>query len=379
MTVFKPHDGPCYRCLFPEPPPPELAPSCAEGGVLGVLPGIVGSLQTNEAIKLAAGIGEPLVGRLLLFDALATEFTEVKIERRADCPVCGDASDDHRVHRLRRVLRPMTRRARPAGAASGGGRRARGRGVRRERARAARGSRCAGPRARLAGLRRRRDPVVRERLRRRRGRANPQRPRHAGARQLDGHPPAGDGRRLCRLTERLAAGSLLDLIGSTPLVELSRASQPPGPPIYAKLEGQNPTGSIKDRVALAMVEAAELEPGAGAARADERQHRHLARTRREAEGPEADLRDAVQRDAGATDPARAVRRDDHRLAGRAGLERRRAAGAGDRSARRPLHDALPVRERGESARALRRHRREIVARLAARRRARCRASGPAGR
>ena len=90
VTVFKPHDGPCYRCLFPEPPPPELAPSCAEGGVLGVLPGIVGSLQTNEAIKLAAGIGEPLVGRLLLVDALATEFNEVRIERRADCPVCGD-------------------------------------------------------------------------------------------------------------------------------------------------------------------------------------------------------------------------------------------------------------------------------------------------
>jgi molybdopterin/thiamine biosynthesis adenylyltransferase/rhodanese-related sulfurtransferase len=90
VTVFKPHDGPCYRCLFPEPPPVELAPSCAEGGVLGVLPGIVGTLQTNEAIKLAAGIGESLVGRLLLLDALATEFNEVKIERRTDCPVCGD-------------------------------------------------------------------------------------------------------------------------------------------------------------------------------------------------------------------------------------------------------------------------------------------------
>jgi sulfur-carrier protein adenylyltransferase/sulfurtransferase len=90
VTVFKPHEGPCYRCLFPEPPPPELAPSCAEGGVLGVLPGIVGSLQTNEALKLAAGIGEPLVGRLLLFDALATEFSEVRIDRRRDCPVCGD-------------------------------------------------------------------------------------------------------------------------------------------------------------------------------------------------------------------------------------------------------------------------------------------------
>ena len=90
VTVFKPQDGPCYRCLFPEPPPPELAPSCSEGGVLGVLPGIVGTLQTNEAIKLAAEIGEPLIGRLLLIDALATEFNEVKIERRADCPVCGD-------------------------------------------------------------------------------------------------------------------------------------------------------------------------------------------------------------------------------------------------------------------------------------------------
>src|SRR4051812_13004614 len=90
VTVFKPHEGPCYRCLFPQPPPAELAPSCAEGGVLGVLPGIIGSLQTSEAIKLAAGIGEPLVGRLLLFDALCTEFSEVKIKRNADCPVCGD-------------------------------------------------------------------------------------------------------------------------------------------------------------------------------------------------------------------------------------------------------------------------------------------------
>jgi len=90
VTVFKPGDGPCYRCLFPEPPPAELAPSCAEGGVLGVLPGIVGSLQTNEAIKLAIGIGDTLVGRLLLFDALSTEFSEVRIDRNPDCPVCGE-------------------------------------------------------------------------------------------------------------------------------------------------------------------------------------------------------------------------------------------------------------------------------------------------
>ena len=90
VTVFKPCDGPCYRCLYPAPPPPELAPSCSEGGVLGVLPGIVGTLQTNEALKLALGIGEPLIGRLLLFDALATDFNEVRIKRNPDCPVCGE-------------------------------------------------------------------------------------------------------------------------------------------------------------------------------------------------------------------------------------------------------------------------------------------------
>ncbi|MDX6514086.1 MAG: sulfur-carrier protein adenylyltransferase/sulfurtransferase [Gaiellaceae bacterium] len=90
VTVFKPGDGPCYRCLFPTPPPPELAPSCAEGGVLGVLPGIVGSLQASEALKLALGIGESLVGRLLLFDALDTTFTEVSLRRDPTCPVCGE-------------------------------------------------------------------------------------------------------------------------------------------------------------------------------------------------------------------------------------------------------------------------------------------------
>ena len=90
VTVFKPNHGPCYRCLFPSPPPPELAPSCAEGGVLGVLPGVIGSLQANEALKLALGIGEPLVGRLLLFDALSAEFNEVKLRRDPDCPVCGE-------------------------------------------------------------------------------------------------------------------------------------------------------------------------------------------------------------------------------------------------------------------------------------------------
>ena len=83
--------GPCYRCLFPQPPPPELAPSCAEGGVLGVLPGVIGSIQGAEALKLVLGIGEPLIGRLLLYDALAGSFDEVAVRRDPDCPVCGDA------------------------------------------------------------------------------------------------------------------------------------------------------------------------------------------------------------------------------------------------------------------------------------------------
>jgi len=90
ITVFAPSRGPCYRCLFPQPPPPELAPSCAEGGVLGVLPGVIGSIQGAETLKLVLGIGEPLIGRLLLYDALAASFDEVAVRRDANCPVCGD-------------------------------------------------------------------------------------------------------------------------------------------------------------------------------------------------------------------------------------------------------------------------------------------------
>jgi molybdopterin/thiamine biosynthesis adenylyltransferase/rhodanese-related sulfurtransferase len=88
VTTFWAGHGPCYRCLYPEPPPPELAPSCAEAGVLGVLPGIVGLLQANEVLKLLLGIGAPLTGRLLTLDALATEFREVKVRRDPQCPVC---------------------------------------------------------------------------------------------------------------------------------------------------------------------------------------------------------------------------------------------------------------------------------------------------
>ena len=89
-SVFMPgQETPCYRCLFPEPPPPGTVPSCAEGGVFGVLPGIIGSIQAVEAIKLITGVGTPLVGRLLLFDALEMDFTTVKLRWDPDCPVCG--------------------------------------------------------------------------------------------------------------------------------------------------------------------------------------------------------------------------------------------------------------------------------------------------
>ena len=90
-TVFAPHlGGPCYRCLFPEPPPPESVPNCAQAGVLGVLPGIIGLLQAIETIKLIVGIGEPLIGRLLYFDALKVKFRELNLRRDARCPVCGE-------------------------------------------------------------------------------------------------------------------------------------------------------------------------------------------------------------------------------------------------------------------------------------------------
>lgn len=89
-TVFAYQGGPCYRCLYPEPPPPGLVPSCAEGGVLGILPGLIGVVQATEAVKLILGTGEPLVGRLMLYDALAMRFRELKLRRNPECPVCGD-------------------------------------------------------------------------------------------------------------------------------------------------------------------------------------------------------------------------------------------------------------------------------------------------
>src|SRR5881392_3100223 len=88
-SVFGTKEGPCYRCLYPEPPPPGLVPSCAEGGVLGVLPGMIGIIQATEAIKLILGVGEPLIGRFLIYDALKMRFRELKLRKDPDCPVCG--------------------------------------------------------------------------------------------------------------------------------------------------------------------------------------------------------------------------------------------------------------------------------------------------
>ena len=90
VTVFKPNSGPCYRCLYPEPPPPGMSPNCQEGGVLGVLAGIVGNLQVVEVLKLILGIGEPLVGKLLIYDALKTEFRNLNLRKDASCPLCGE-------------------------------------------------------------------------------------------------------------------------------------------------------------------------------------------------------------------------------------------------------------------------------------------------
>src|SRR6202521_2574153 len=89
-SVFATKQGPCYRCLYPEPPPPGLVPSCAEGGVLGVLPGVIGCIQATETVKLILGIGETLVGRLLLYDALSMRFRELKLRKNPECPVCGE-------------------------------------------------------------------------------------------------------------------------------------------------------------------------------------------------------------------------------------------------------------------------------------------------
>ena len=146
-SVFATKDGPCYRCLYPEPPPPGLVPSCAEGGVLGVLPGVIGTIQATEAIKLILGIGEPLIGRLLIYDALQMRFRELKLRKDPECPVCGDASDGDGSSSTTSSSAACPRRA---SGARGGPRRRAGQRRARDHSRAAEGA----PRSR----RRLRDP-----------------------------------------------------------------------------------------------------------------------------------------------------------------------------------------------------------------------------
>jgi molybdopterin/thiamine biosynthesis adenylyltransferase/rhodanese-related sulfurtransferase len=110
-TVFAPYQGPCYRCMIPEPPPAELAPSCAEAGVLGVLPGIIGSIQAMEAIKLLLGLGDPLIGRLLAYDALEESFRTFKVNRDPECPACGENAADIVIAEYDELCMPHPREA----------------------------------------------------------------------------------------------------------------------------------------------------------------------------------------------------------------------------------------------------------------------------
>ena len=110
-TVFAPYEGPCYRCMIPEPPPAELAPSCAEAGVLGVLPGIIGSIQAMEAIKVILGLGEPLIGRLLAYDALEESFRTFKVHRDPECPACGENAAEIVIAEYDELCMPHPRQA----------------------------------------------------------------------------------------------------------------------------------------------------------------------------------------------------------------------------------------------------------------------------
>ena len=293
-TVFKPHEGPCYRCLFPEPPPPELAPSCAEGGVLGVLPGIVGSLQASEAIKVILDIGDPLVGRLLLFDALSTTFTEISLRRDPDCPVCGEhPSITEYIDYVEFCAGAMTRVRIPPTLRSevGGEREVEGTGSTLRELLADLAARFPGLGA--AGARRRRDRAVRERLRGQRGRAHARRPRHAAARRLERHPPPGDGRRRARAGALAARDGRIDAARGAP------TSRPAGRSPLREARGREPDrlgeGPRREGDGRGRGGARRARARPRADRADEREHRHLARARREAQGLQADVRGSRER------------------------------------------------------------------------------------
>ena len=192
LSVFHPYEGPCYRCLFPQPPPAELAPSCGANGVLGVLPGTMGLLQATEVVKLIIGAGDPLIGRLLMYDALAATTTELKVRRDPECPICSREPErdrrrgDGRLPGLRGVLRRRGlglprpwRRSRSHPSCAPHRRRARGLGRRRQRRRGAeRARRGASGDEDPALQRRRRAQPLRQRLSQRRGRPRAGRARH---------------------------------------------------------------------------------------------------------------------------------------------------------------------------------------------------------
>src|SRR6202020_2550782 len=117
-TVFAYEDGPCYRCLYPEPPPPDLVPNCAEGGVLGILPGLIGVVQATETVKLILGTGKPLIGRLLLYDALEMTFREMKVRKNPRCPICGPNPTIHALIDYQQFC-GVSAAGPPSGAASG--------------------------------------------------------------------------------------------------------------------------------------------------------------------------------------------------------------------------------------------------------------------
>ena len=222
LSVFKPYDGPCYRCLFREPPPAELAPSCGANGVLGVLPGTMGLLQATEVVKLILEIGEPAIGRLLLYDALGATLTEVKVHRDPECPICSREPDEIADEEMgvfpdyeafcaqlgsgRASLAAIIRHGHDQDTPSPAQLRRRREG---SRPTAATSARCSvtsrspschpGP----AVLRRRRAQPLRQRLPQRRGRACARRAGHLRRRCRHAGDPAGDGRRGLRPSPRV--------------------------------------------------------------------------------------------------------------------------------------------------------------------------------
>ncbi len=347
VTVYKPYEGPCYRCQYPEPPPPELAPSCAEGGVLGVLPGVVGTLQATEAVKLLLGIGDPLIGRQLRYDALAMEFVELKMHRDPALPRVQQGSQRDRVHRLRAVLRHPGQ-----GRADRMRRTIRLSTVRmppilRQAVGGAREVEANGSTVRellddLTG----RYPAIKGHLLDDGGELNrfvnvyvnnedvrlgEGLDTSVGGR-LDGDRAAGHGRGRalampCLEATRVAA---LSAVGNTPLVELPRMSAQGGRPHLRQAGGpepdrvgQGPRRAVDDRGGRGIGRA-----GAGAAdpRADQRQHRHRAGDDRQGQGLPGVRRDAGVGNAGARRAAAHVRRRHRLLAGQPRLERRGRAG-----------------------------------------------------